>query len=125
MERFQRRLLLDRRCRRCLGKTHCQSVNNTTFTNCIPAVIASTSKLPFIAFYVLSSASTQGPGAWAIITSPHPISRRRTGCGSLLILIIPFVVAADKDNLHRECLVGGVYCLIYAYFLIPETKGPR
>ncbi|KAK2749561.1 hypothetical protein FQN55_003261 [Onygenales sp. PD_40] len=99
--------------------------------NAVKAMIA------FICIYIFFFASTWGPGAWVVIGEIYPLPIRSRGVGlatasnwlwnCIIAVITPYLVGADKGNLgtHVFWLWGGlcVTCFLYAYFLVPETKG--
>ncbi|KAF9078467.1 putative MFS monosaccharide transporter [Rhodocollybia butyracea] len=114
------------------NKTH--TVNGVTTANSIPAVNA---QVAFIAIYIFFFASTWGPGAWVCIGEIFPIPIRSRGIAlstasnwlwnTIISVITPYMVDADEGNLRSNVFwVWGSLCgccFIYAYFLIPETKG--
>ncbi|KAF9062940.1 putative MFS monosaccharide transporter [Rhodocollybia butyracea] len=114
------------------NKTH--TVGTTTVANSIPAVNA---QVAFIAIYIFFFASTWGPGAWVVIGEIFPIPIRSRGVAlstasnwlwnTIISVITPFMVATDEGNLRSNVFwVWGSLCgccFIYAYLLIPETKG--
>jgi len=114
------------------NKTH--SVNGTDFANNIPAVNA---QIAFIAIYIFFFASTWGPGAWVVIGEIFPLPIRSRGVAlstasnwlwnTIIAVITPYMVATNEGNLRSSVFfVWGTTCgcaFIYAYFLVPETKG--
>jgi MFS transporter, SP family, sugar:H+ symporter len=82
-------------------------------------------------------ATTWGPGAWVLIGEIFPLQIRSRGVGlstasnwlwnCIIAVITPYMVDKDKGNLGaRVFFIWGSLCataLVYAYFLIPETKG--
>ncbi|EEH38745.1 hexose transporter 2 [Paracoccidioides lutzii Pb01] len=93
--------------------------------------------IAFICLYIFFFASTWGPGAWVVIGEIFPLPIRSRGVGlstasnwlwnCIIAVITPYLVGTDKGNLgtHVFWLWGGlcVACFVYAYILIPETKG--
>ncbi|KAG9665288.1 sugar transporter family protein, partial [Aureobasidium melanogenum] len=77
------------------------------------------------------------PGAWVLIGEIFPLPIRSRGVGlstasnslrnTIIAVITPFMVGKDKGNLGPKVFfVWGTLCTcacIYAYFLVPETKG--
>ena len=94
-------------------------------------------EIAFICFYIFFFATTWGPGAWVVIGEIFPLPIRSRGVGlstasnwlwnCIIAVITPYMVDADKGNLGPKVFfIWGslcVICLIYSYFLIPETKG--
>ncbi|KAI9281698.1 putative glucose transporter rco-3 [Umbelopsis sp. AD052] len=94
-------------------------------------------QIAFIAIYIFFFATTWGPAAWVVIGEIFPLPIRSRGVAlstasnwlwnCIIAVITPYLVGADKANLQSKvffmwgslCLC----CLIYAYFLVPETKG--
>ncbi|PGH05698.1 hypothetical protein AJ79_06714 [Helicocarpus griseus UAMH5409] len=93
--------------------------------------------IAFICIYIFFFASTWGPGAWVVIGEIYPLQMRSRGVGlstasnwlwnCIIAIITPYLVGTDKANLGTNVfwLWGGlcVCCFLYAYFLVPETKG--
>ncbi|KAL1959894.1 hypothetical protein VTO42DRAFT_562 [Malbranchea cinnamomea] len=91
----------------------------------------------FICIYIFFFASTWGPGAWVVIGEIFPLPIRSRGVGlstasnwlwnCIIAVITPYLVGTDKANLGAKVffLWGSlcVMCFVYAYLLIPETKG--
>ncbi|MCJ1239854.1 hypothetical protein MMC14_007852 [Varicellaria rhodocarpa] len=100
-------------------------------SNAVRAMIA------FICIYVFFFASTWGPGAWVVIGEVFPLPIRSRGVAlstasnwlwnCIIAVITPYMVGTDKGNLGaRVFFIWGslcTMCFIYAYFLVPETKG--
>ncbi|KAF2860915.1 general substrate transporter [Piedraia hortae CBS 480.64] len=118
------------------NKHHTQMVDGTAtlFANNIPAVNA---QIAFICFFIFFFASTWGPGAWIVIGEIFPLPIRSRGVAlstasnwlwnTIITVITPYMVNTDEGNLQSSVFfVWGVLCTIacvYAYFLVPETKG--
>ncbi len=93
--------------------------------------------IAFICFFIFFFASTWGPGAWVVIGEIFPLPIRSRGVAlstasnwlwnCIITVITPYMVGTDRGNLGpRVFFVWGSLCtcaFIYAYFLIPETKG--
>ncbi|GAV29410.1 hypothetical protein PMKS-002910 [Pichia membranifaciens] len=93
--------------------------------------------ISFICIYIHFFASTWGPGAWVIIGEIFPIQIRSRGVGlstasnwlwnCVIAVITPYMVGEDKGNLGAKVFFiwGSLcgMCLLYAIFLVPETKG--
>ncbi|KAF2403375.1 sugar transporter family protein [Trichodelitschia bisporula] len=93
--------------------------------------------ISFICIYIFFFASTWGPGAWVCIGEQFPLSIRSRGVAlstasnwlwnCIIAVITPYMVGTDKGNLGPKVFfIWGslcVLCFLYAYFLIPETKG--
>ncbi|KAG6026786.1 hypothetical protein E4U41_001170 [Claviceps citrina] len=100
----------------------------------IPAVNA---QIAFIAIFIFFFASTWGPGAWIVIGEIFPLPIRSRGVGlstasnwlwnTIIAVITPYMVGEHRGNLKSSVFfIWGGLCTcayIYAYFLIPETKG--
>ncbi|OQU97664.1 hypothetical protein CLAIMM_03559 [Cladophialophora immunda] len=94
-------------------------------------------EIAFICIYIFFFATTWGPGAWVVIGEVFPLPIRSRGVGlstasnwlwnCIIAVITPFMVGSDKGNLGPKVFfIWGslcACCLVYAYFLIPETKG--
>jgi len=105
-----------------------------TLANNIPAVNA---QIAFIAIFIFFFASTWGPGAWIVIGEIFPLPIRSRGVGlstasnwlwnTIIAVITPYMVGKDKGNLRSSVFfIWGGLCtaaFVYAYFLVPETKG--
>jgi sugar porter (SP) family MFS transporter len=114
------------------NKTH--TVDGTDIANNVGAVNA---QIAFICFFIFFFASTWGPGAWVVIGEIFPIPVRSRGVGlstasnwlwnTIIAVITPQMVGTDKGNLKSSVFfVWGGLCtcaFVYAYFLVPETKG--
>jgi len=93
--------------------------------------------IAFICIYIFFFASTWGPGAWVVIGEIFPLPIRSRGVGlstasnwlwnCIIAVITPYMVGTDKGNLGaRVFFIWGslcTVCFVYAYLLIPETKG--
>ncbi|KAF8549113.1 MFS transporter [Imleria badia] len=115
------------------NKTHLNAAGVAVAKN-IPAVNA---QLAFIAIYIFFFASTWGPGSWVVIGEIFPLPIRSRGVGlstasnwlwnTIIAVITPYMVNPDAGNLRSSVFfIWGSLCtcaFIYAYFLIPETKG--
>ncbi|KAK3074629.1 hypothetical protein LTR53_002774 [Teratosphaeriaceae sp. CCFEE 6253] len=113
--------------------THLDAAGNTIANN-IPAVNA---QIAFICIYIFFFASTWGPGAWIVIGEIFPLPIRARGVAlstasnwlwnCIISVITPYMVGTDQGNLKSNVFfIWGGLCtaaFIYAYFLIPETKG--
>ncbi|CAO3673513.1 unnamed protein product [Umbelopsis ramanniana] len=94
-------------------------------------------QIAFIAIYIFFFATTWGPAAWVVIGEIFPLPIRSRGVAlstasnwlwnCIIAVITPYLVGADKANLQSKVFFmwGSLCfcCLIYAYFLVPETKG--
>ncbi|KAI1138815.1 general substrate transporter [Hypoxylon sp. FL0543] len=133
MEKIGRRPLL---LWGALGMVICQFIvaiigTVTSTESAVKAMIA------FICIYIFFFASTWGPGAWVVIGEIYPLPMRARGVAlstasnwlwnCIIAVITPYMVDEDKGNLGAKVFYiwGGLctLCFIYAYFLIPETKG--
>ncbi|KXL41311.1 hypothetical protein M433DRAFT_56930 [Acidomyces richmondensis BFW] len=106
----------------------------TSFASNVPAVNA---QIAFIAIFIFFFASTWGPGAWIVIGEIYPLPIRSRGVAlstasnwlwnTIIAVITPYMVSTNEGNLKSNVFfVWGGLCtcaFIYAWFLIPETKG--
>ncbi|CAD6448654.1 116d3241-625e-44cc-b666-44f8def2aece [Sclerotinia trifoliorum] len=106
------------------------SQNNTS---AVSAMIA------FICIYIAFFASTWGPGAWVVIGEVFPLPIRSRGVGlstasnwlwnCIIAVITPYLVGTEKGQANLGAKVFFMWgslctcCFVYAYFLVPETKG--
>ncbi|KAK4183133.1 general substrate transporter [Podospora australis] len=134
MERLGRRTLL---IWGALGMVICQYIVAIVGTvkpdddNAVKAMIA------FICIYIFFFATTWGPGAWVVIGEVFPLPMRAKGVAlstasnwlwnCIIAVITPYMVDGDKGNLGPKVFyIWGTLCcccFIYAYLLVPETKG--
>ncbi|KAK0351925.1 hypothetical protein LTR91_007040 [Friedmanniomyces endolithicus] len=116
------------------NKTHLAADGVTSVANNIPAVNA---QIAFICIYIFFFASTWGPGAWIVIGEVFPLPIRARGVAlstasnwlwnCIITVITPYMVSKTEGNLESNVFfIWGSLCtaaFVYAYFLIPETKG--
>ena len=107
---------------------------NATAPNNIGAVNA---QIAFIAIFIFWFASTWGPAAWVVIGEIFPLPIRSRGVGlstasnwlwnTIIAVITPYLVGDTHGNLKSKVFfLWGSLCTcatVYAYFLVPETKG--
>ncbi|KAI9896734.1 hypothetical protein N3K66_008906 [Trichothecium roseum] len=100
-------------------------------------IAAVNAQISFIAIFIFWFASTWGPGAWIVIGEIFPLPVRSRGVGlstasnwlwnTIIAVITPYMTHPDKGNMKSSVFfVWGGLCsaaFVYAYFLIPETKG--
>merc|ERR1712169_23511 len=105
-----------------------------SLANNIPAVNA---QIAFIAIFIFFFASTWGPGAYIVIGEIFPLPIRSRGVGlstasnwlwnTIIAVITPYMVSSDEGDLKSNVFwIWGGLCtcaFVYAYFLVPETKG--
>lgn len=115
------------------NQTHLDAAGNTVANN-LSAVNA---QVAFIAIYIFFFATTWGPGAWVLIGEIFPLPIRSRGVAlstasnwlwnCIIAVITPYLVGTNEANLRSSVffLWGGLcfLCFVYAYFLVPETKG--
>jgi sugar porter (SP) family MFS transporter len=115
------------------NKTHVTAAGATIANN----VAAVNAQIAFIAIFIYFFASTWGPGAWVVIGEIFPLPIRSRGVAlstasnwlwnTIITVITPYMVDADEGNLRSSVFfIWGGLCtcaFVYAYFLIPETKG--
>lgn len=134
VERFGRRPLL---IYGALGMVVCQ------FIVAIAGTIDSSNDtvvkvmIAFICFYIFFFASTWGPGAWVVVGEMFPLSIRSRGVAMsvasnwfwncIIAVITPYMVNPEQGNLGAKVFfIWGALCcgcLLWAYFLVYETKG--
>jgi hypothetical protein len=82
-------------------------------------------------------ATTWGPAAWVVIGEIFPLPIRSRGVAlstasnwlwnCIIAVITPYMVGEDRGNLGAKVFfIWGslcACCFVYAYFLVPETKG--
>ncbi|KAK2626783.1 hypothetical protein QTJ16_003958 [Diplocarpon rosae] len=121
-----------------VGFNHTHLIGNpaddVSRANNISAVNA---QIAFIAIFIFFFASTWGPGAWILIGEIFPLPIRSRGVGlstasnwlwnTIIAVITPYMVGEDHADLKSSVFfVWGGLCtaaFVYAYFLVPETKG--
>jgi sugar porter (SP) family MFS transporter len=100
-------------------------------------ISAVNAQIAFIAIFIFFFASTWGPAAWVVIGEIFPLPIRSRGVGlstasnwlwnTIITVITPYMVGTQYGNLRSSVFfVWGGLCscaFVYAYFLIPETKG--
>ncbi|KAJ6440229.1 sugar porter (SP) family MFS transporter [Purpureocillium lavendulum] len=100
-------------------------------------ITAVNAQIAFIAIFIFFFASTWGPGAWILIGEIFPLPIRSRGVGlstasnwlwnTIIAVITPYMVGEAEGNMKSSVFfVWGGLCtcaFVYAYFLIPETKG--
>ncbi|KAK7972982.1 MFS monosaccharide transporter [Apiospora saccharicola] len=134
IERFGRRTIL---IWGALGMVICQFIVAIIGTVAMKDPNAVKAMIAFICIYISFFASTWGPGAWVVIGEIFPLQIRSRGVAlstasnwlwnCIIAVITPYMVDEDKGNLGAKVFfVWGslcACCFVYAYFLIPETKG--
>ena len=87
--------------------------------------------------FIFFFASTWGPGAWIVIGEIFPLPIRSRGVAlstssnwlwnTIIAVITPYMVGTDEGNLKSSVFfIWGGLCtcaFVYAWFLVPETKG--
>ncbi|KAJ5646080.1 Major facilitator-type transporter ecdD [Penicillium lividum] len=98
---------------------------------------ASVCLIVFTCFYIASFAVTWGPAAWVVIGEIYPLPIRAKGVAlatasnwiwnCVIAVITPYMVDESEGNLKvKVFFVWGsalLLCLLFAFFIIPETKG--
>lgn len=95
--------------------------------------------IAMICIYIAFFATTWGPGAWVIIGEIFPLPVRSRGVAlstasnwlwnCIIAIITPYITSTDGGGVDLGPKVFFLWgslcflCFIYAYFLIPETKG--
>lgn len=133
IERFGRRPLL---IWGAAGMVVCQFIVAIAGTISEKAAVVQ-AMIAFICIYIFFFATTWGPGAWVLIGEIFPLPIRSRGVAlstasnwlwnCIIGVITPYLVGADYANLGPKVffLWGSLCfgCFVYAYFLVPETKG--
>jgi sugar porter (SP) family MFS transporter len=136
IERFGRRTIM---IWGALGMVVCQyivaivGVTDGNSTAAVQAMIA------FICIYIAFFATTWGPGAWVVIGEVFPLPIRSRGVAlstasnwlwnCIIAVITPYMTSNNDGGVDLGAKIFFLWgslcllCLIYAYFLIPETKG--
>ncbi|KAH9881040.1 hypothetical protein J1614_001533 [Plenodomus biglobosus] len=135
IERFGRRMLL---IYGAVGMLLCEFIIAIVGTTAHEgSKAASTCLIVFTCFYIFFFASTWGPAAWVVIGEIFPLPIRAKGVALstasnwlwnfVIGYITPYMLDEDKGNLKSKVffLWGATCtaCVIFAYFLVPETKG--
>ncbi|ELR07171.1 hypothetical protein VC83_07555 [Pseudogymnoascus destructans] len=134
IERFGRRAIM---IYGAFGMVICQFIVGAVGTALPNDDNATRALVGFICTYIFFFATTWGPGAWVLIGEIYPIPIRSRGVGlstasnwlwnCIIGVITPYMVGEKEANLGPKVFfVWGslcLCCLIYAIFLIPETKG--
>ncbi|KAJ5525750.1 Major facilitator-type transporter ecdD [Penicillium frequentans] len=98
---------------------------------------ASLCLIVFTCFYIAAFAMTWGPAAWVVIGEIYPLPIRAKGVAiatasnwlwnCVIAVITPYMVDESEANLKvKVFFVWGsalFLCLLFAFFIIPETKG--
>ncbi|KAJ6088819.1 Major facilitator-type transporter ecdD [Penicillium sp. IBT 16267x] len=91
----------------------------------------------FTCFYIAAFAMTWGPAAWVVIGEIYPLPIRAKGVAiatasnwlwnCIIAVITPYMVDESEANLKvKVFFVWGsalFLCLLFAFFIVPETKG--
>jgi len=100
-------------------------------------ISAVNAQIAFIAIFIFFFATTWGPGAWVLIGEVFPLPIRSRGVAlstasnwlwnTIIAVITPYMVGTDEGNLKSSVFfIWGGLCtcaFVYAWFLVPETKG--
>ena len=100
-------------------------------------IAAQHAMVAFICIYIFFFASTWGPAAWVCIGELFPITMRSKGVGlstasnwfwnCIISVITPYLMGPTEGNLQTNVfyLWGSTcfVCVLFSYFLVPETKG--
>jgi len=100
---------------------------------------AVSAQIAFICFYIFFFATTWGPAAWVVIGEIFPLPIRSRGVAlstasnwlwnCIIAVITPYLVGTESRDANLGSRVFFVWgslcalCFLYAYILIPETKG--
>ncbi|KAH6643803.1 MFS monosaccharide transporter-like protein [Boeremia exigua] len=134
VERFGRRMLL---IYGAVGMLVCEFVIAIVGTAAEGSKAASLCLIVFTCFYIFFFASTWGPAAWVVIGEIFPLPIRAKGVAlstasnwlwnCIIALITPYMIDEEYGNLKTKVFfVWGATCtacVVFAYFLVPETKG--
>ncbi|CZT49004.1 probable high-affinity glucose transporter RGT2 [Rhynchosporium secalis] len=96
-------------------------------------------QIAFICIYISFFATTWGPGAWVVIGEIFPIPIRSRGVAlsaasnwlwnCIIAIITPYLTSTDGGGVDLGSRIFFLWgslcflCVVYAYVLIPETKG--
>ncbi|KAJ8115758.1 hypothetical protein OPT61_g2655 [Boeremia exigua] len=134
VERFGRRMLL---IYGAVGMLVCEFVIAIVGTVGEGSKAASLCLIVFTCFYIFFFASTWGPAAWVVIGEIFPLPIRAKGVALstasnwlmnfLIGFFTPYMIDEQYGNLKSKVFfVWGATCtacVVFAYFLVPETKG--
>ncbi|KAF1361731.1 general substrate transporter [Lizonia empirigonia] len=134
VEKFGRRVLL---IYGALGMLVCEFVIAIVGTVDEGSKAASMCLIVFTCFYIFFFASTWGPAAWVVIGEMFPLPIRAKGVALatasnwlwnfVIGFITPYMIDEQYGNLKTKVFfVWGATCtacVVFAYFLVPETKG--
>jgi len=100
---------------------------------------AVSSQIAFICIYIFFFAATWGPAAWVVIGEIFPLPIRSRGVAlstasnwlwnCIIAVITPYMVGQEPRDANLQSRVFFIWgslcvlCFVYAYVLIPETKG--
>lgn len=101
------------------------------------STVAGVLLIVFVCIYIFFFASTWGPAAWTVIGEIYPLPIRSKGVALstasnwlwnfIIAFVTPYFVDAGKANLRAKVFfIWGstcAACIVFAYFLVPETKG--
>jgi len=95
--------------------------------------------ISFICIYIFFFATTWGPGAWVVIGEIFPLPIRSRGVAlstasnwlwnCIITIITPYITSTAGGGVDLGPKIFFLWgslctlCFVYAYFLIPETKG--
>ncbi|KAF1835653.1 general substrate transporter [Decorospora gaudefroyi] len=134
IEKFGRRMLL---IYGAIGMLVCEFVIAIVGTVDEGSKAAGMCLIVFTCIYIFFFASTWGPGAWVLIGEIFPLPIRAKGVALstasnwfwnfVIGFITPYMVDQDYGNLKAKVFfIWGATCtacVVFAYFLVPETKG--
>lgn len=120
-----------------IGFNHTHPDPNDPEASIADNISAVNAQIAFIAIFIFWFASTWGPGAWIVIGEIFPLPIRSRGVAlstasnwlwnAIIAVITPYMTHEDRGNMKSSVFfVWGGLCtaaFVYAYFLIPETKG--
>ncbi|KAH7118639.1 general substrate transporter [Dactylonectria estremocensis] len=120
-----------------IGFNHTHPNPANLSTNLADNIAAVNAQIAFIAIFIFWFASTWGPASWVVVGEVFPLPIRSRGVAlstasnwlwnAIIALITPYMVHEDKGNMKSSVFfVWGTLCAsatIFAYFLVPETKG--
>ncbi|KAF2631672.1 general substrate transporter [Macroventuria anomochaeta] len=134
VEKFGRRMLL---IYGAVGMLICEFVIAIVGTVDEGSKAASMCLIVFTCFYIFFFASTWGPAAWVVIGEIFPLPIRAKGVALstasnwlwnfVIGFTTPYMIDEQYGNLKTKVFfVWGATCtacVVFAYFLVPETKG--
>ncbi len=122
-----------------LGMVICQFIVAIVGTVDGESKAAVSAMIAFICIYIFFFATTWGPGAWVVIGEIFPLPIRARGVAlstasnwfwnCIIGVVTPYMTSTQGGGTDLGAKIFFLWgslcagCFVYAYFLIPETKG--